>query len=465
MVDIKPFCGCFYNLQKINNFAEIIAPPYDVIPLEEREEYYARPYNIINLILPKETAGKDKYQHAAFLLDEWIKNKILVREENPSLYLYHQKFSAHNESFLRKGFFALVRLEDFKEGNIIPHENTLSSPKEDRFKLLKATGANLSPVFMLYSDENNEVMNLLENGKESTEFADFIPLEGKISRHIKRGLPNPLGKRHTSWKVTNPEVHSRIKDILQHKKLYIADGHHRYETALRFWNETKKDSHSWILVYLSPMEDDNLKIFSAHRLLKGFDDSDWRKLNEKAKDFFWIKELPLNDNDIDESFNFIEEEGKKRHAFGILYNDNNVIKTLLLVSKNEKKLLEQMDGCLPARRTRLWEARRAKASATERHSPAWKHLDVSVLHSLIFSHILGFEEEKLQDTSRLSYEVDRYKTIELVKNGTYQIAFLLNPTKVEEVKLVANRREKMPGKATYFYPKVSSGFFIHMLEE
>lgn len=443
MADIKPFSGYFYNLQKIKNFAEIIAPPYDVIPLEEREEYHARPYNIINLILPKETAGKDKYQHAAFLLDEWIKNKILVKEENPSLCLYHQKFSAHNESFLRKGFFVLVRLEDFKEGNIIPHENTLSSPKEDRFKLLKATGANLSPVFMLYSDENNEVMNLLENGKESTEFADFIPLEEKISRRIKRGLPNPLGKRHALWKVTNPEIHSRIKGILRHKKLYIADGHHRYETALRFWKETKKDSHGWILAYLSPMEDDNLKIFSAHRLLKGFSDNEWKLLNEKAKDFFQIKELPLNDNDIDESFNFIEEEGKKKHAFGILYNDNNVIKTLLLVSKNEKKLLEQMDG----------------------HSPAWKHLDVSVLHTLIFSHILGFEEEKLQDTSRLSYEVDRYKTIELVKNGTYQVAFLLSPTKVEEVRLVANRREKMPGKATYFYPKVPSGFFIHRLEK
>ncbi len=439
MADIKPFSGYFYNPEKIKNLSEVIAPPYDVISPQEREEYYSRKYNIINLILPKETDSQDKYSHAVSLLNEWLRDGIFIKDDKPSLYLYHQKFSAHNESFFRKGFFALVKLEDFKEGNIIPHENTLSFPKEDRFKLLKATHANLSPVFMLYSDENNEVMNLLEKDKEPVEFADFVPLEEKI-RHIKRGLPNPLGKRHTLWKVTNPEVHSRIKAILQHKKLYIADGHHRYETALKFWNETKKDSHRWILAYLSPMEDKSLKIFSAHRLIKDFGDNDWKKLNEKAKDFFWIKELPLKD--IDESFNFIEEEGKKRHAFGILYNDNNVIKSLLLVSKNEKKLLEQMDG----------------------HSPAWKHLDVSVLHSLIFSHILEFEEEKLQSTSRLSYEVDRYKTIELVKNGTYKIAFLLNPTKVEEVRLVANRQEKMPGKATYFYPKVSSGLFINVLE-
>lgn len=438
MADIKPFNGYFYNTQKIKNLSEVIAPPYDVISLEEREAYYSREYNIINLILPKETGSQDKYEHAASLLNEWTKNKILIKDDSPSFYLYHQKFSANNENFLRKGFFALVRLEDFKEGKILPHENTLSSPKEDRFKLLNATHSNLSPVFMIYSDENREIMKLLEENRASSYFADFTPLGSKYPQGLRAGFTNPLGNRHTLWKVPCPEIHSKIKEIIAGKTLYIADGHHRYETALKFWKETKKDSCGWILAYLSPMEDDSLKIFSAHRLLKDFNDIDWKKLNEKAKDFFWIKELPIND--IDKTFKLLEEEGKKRHAFGIVYNNNNAVETLLLVSKSERKLLGKMDE----------------------HSPAWKHLDVSVLHTLIFSHILGFEEETLQNTSRLSYEVDRYKTIDLVKKGTYQAAFLLNPTKVEEVRLVANRQEKMPGKATYFYPKVSSGFFINI---
>ncbi|HIE43337.1 MAG TPA: DUF1015 family protein, partial [Candidatus Omnitrophica bacterium] len=234
--------------------------------------------------------------------------------------------------------------------------------------------------------------------------------------------------------------HTKVKQIMEDKLLYIADGHHRYEIALRFWKQTKKDMHRWILAYLSPIEDKSLRILPAHRLVKGFNNKDWEKLLRKGREYFWIKEFSLNS--IEKSFSILSEEGEKRHAFGILFNDGRSIKSTLLVSKNEKKLQEKMDG----------------------HSPAWKHLDISVLHSLIFSHILGFEEESLQRASRLKYEVDRDKTMRLVKGGSYQVGFLLNPTKVKEVQMVAERREKMPGKATYFYPKVPSGLIIHMLE-
>ncbi|MBU0534212.1 MAG: DUF1015 domain-containing protein [Candidatus Omnitrophica bacterium] len=441
MAEIKPFNGYFYNPNKIKSLSQVIAPPYDVIPIEEREEYYARKHNIINLILPKETTNQDKYQHSASMLNEWLRDGIFMKGDKSSFYLYHQHFLANNENLLRKGFFALVRLEDFADGKILPHENTLSSPKEDRFKLLNATRTNLSPIFLIYSDENNEVMKSLEQNKEESTFADFVPLERKNSKYIPKGFPHPLGKKHTLWRISNLQTNDKIKEIIKQKTLYIADGHHRYETALKFWKENKKDYNRWILAYISPMEDDSLKIFPAHRLLKDFSLDDWKKLNNKACDFFFIKELPLND--IDKSFKLIREEGHSRHAFGVVHNDNGAIKTLLFVSKNEKKLLGKM----------------------QQHSPAWKHLDVSVLHSLIFSHILGYEEKELQDTLRLAYEVDRYKAIDLVKNGTYQIAFLLNPTKVEEVKLVANRQERMPGKATYFYPKVPTGFFVNVFEK
>jgi uncharacterized protein (DUF1015 family) len=449
MADIKPFDGYFYNPNKIKSLSQVIAPPYDVIPLEEREEYYAREHNIINLILPKETENQDKYAHSASLLNEWLKNEIFVKDDKTSFYLYRQDFLANGEDFSRKGFFALVQLEDFQDGKILPHENTLSSPKEDRFKLLNATRTNLSPIFLIYSDENNEVMKLLEKNREASAFADFAPLERKNAKYIQKGFPHPLGKKHTLWRVSDSQINEKIKERMKSKTLYIADGHHRYETALKFWKENKKDSYRWILAYISPIEDDSLKIFPAHRLLKTFSKDEWEKLNDKAKDFFWIKEMPIAD--INETFKLIEAEGDKRHAFGVVHNSNGRVKTLLLVSKNEKKLLGKMDG-----------RRCSKALATERHSPAWKHLDVSVLHSLVFSYMLGLDEKKLQDTCRLDYAVDRYKTLELVKRGDYQIAFLLNSTKVDEVRLVANRKERMPGKATYFYPKVSSGFFINV---
>jgi len=441
MADIKPFNGYFYNPKKIKNLAQVIAPPYDVIPQEEREEYYLRKYNIINLILPKETATKDKYTHSASLLKEWLKNDILKKDAKTSFYLYHQNFIANGESLSRKGFFALVRLEDFKEGKILPHENTLSSPKKDRFKLLNAARANLSPIFLIYSDDNNRIMNLLEENRENKTFADFTPLARKNAEYIQKGFPHPLGKKHTIWRVSNPQIKEKVQEIMKSKTLYIADGHHRYETALKFWKENKKDSYRWILAYISPIEDESLKIFPAHRLLKTFSEEEWKKLQDKAGDFFWVRELPLND--LSKTFETIQKEGEKRHAFGVAYNNGKEIKTLLLVSKNEKKLLGKMDG----------------------HSPAWKHLDVSVLHSLVFSYMLGLDEKNLQDTSRLNYEVDRYKTLDMVKNGTFQIAFLLNSTKVEEVRVVANRKERMPGKATYFYPKVSSGFFINVFEK
>ena len=450
MAEIKPFSGHFYNIKKIKSLSQVIAPPYDVIPFQEREEYYSRVYNIINLILPEETEKQDKYQHAALLLDEWLKDGIFIEGKKECFWLYHQHFLANNEDFLRKGFFSLVKLEDFAEGGILPHENTLTSPKEDRFRLLSATHANLSPIFLIYSDEKNEVMQLLERNKEASTFANFSPLERKNTKYIQKGFPHPLGKKHTLWAVSDAAVQAEIKEIIRRKTLYIADGHHRYETALKFWKQTKKDSDGWILAYISPIEHDSLKIFPAHRLLKNFNRNDWDRLNDKAKEFFHLKELPLKN--IDESFNLIKDEGRTRHAFGVVYNDDNTVKTLLMVSKNERKLLGKMDG-----------RRRSKASATERHSPAWKHLDVSVLHSLIFSHILGFDEENLQKTARLIYEVDRYKAMELVKENIFHTAFLLNPTKVEEVRLVANRQERMPGKATYFYPKVSSGFFINVL--
>jgi len=441
MADIKPFNGYFYNLNKIKSFSQVIAPPYDVIPPEEREEYYAREHNIINLILPKETVDQNKYAHSASLLNDWLKNEIFIKDAQTAFYLYRQNFLANGEDFSRKGFFALVQLEDFKDGKILPHENTLSSPKEDRFKLLNATRVNLSPIFLIFSDEKNEVMKLLEKNREPSPFADFVPLERKNTKYIQKGFPHPLGKRHALWRVSNSRIHEKIKEIMNSKTLYIADGHHRYETALKFWKENKTDAHRWILAYISPIEDDSLKIFPAHRLLKTFSDAEWKKLNDKAGEFFFIKELPLTN--INETFNLIRKEGDKRHAFGVAYNSNGAIKTLLLVSKNEKKLLDRMDG----------------------HSPAWKHLDVSVLHSLVFSYMLGLDEEHLQDTSRLDYEVDRYKTLELVKSGVCRTAFLLNSTKVDEVRLVANRKERMPGKATYFYPKVPAGLFINVFEK
>ena len=404
MAEILPFEGVFFNLKKAGNISSLIAPPYDVI--KERSNFLS-PYNITKLTLSWE---ENDYKQRGELFRKWLKEEILTVDSSPAFYLHYHYFTLEGKKFLRKGFFALVKLYPFEEKVILPHEKTLASPKEDRFKLLKEVKTSLEPVFFLLPD-GLKVVKHLENARKEKIF------------EFEKG-----DETHLLFAVREEEIIDQIVREVDQKKLYIADGHHRYETSLLYSKENPSFTH--ILGYLVAMEDEGLKILPAHRLIKSVPKTALLRLFEEGKKLFHFFHL-----DQEDFIKSLEEKGRKHHAFAMVRKGE---KPVLIVSINEKKVEEEISD----------------------HSPAWKKLDISILHSVILEEIMGLKEEELQSEGLLKYIVDRGEALRLIEKGDFVMGFFLNPTRIEEVKKVADRGEKMPGKATYFYPKVPSGLVI-----
>jgi uncharacterized protein (DUF1015 family) len=230
MADVHPFRGIQYNPLRIKEFREVVAPPYDIISPSEQEDHYARsPYSIIRLILgrkfPTDTDTDNRYTRAARFFKEWQETQVLTRDKEPSLYFYEQEFSVQGKSFVREGFFALVRLEEYEKGVIIPHERTLSGPKVDRLMLMRSCQANFSPVFMLYADNSNDVINRLKSGITAKPLIEVRDKDGVL---------------HQFWRVKEQKILSEVGERFKKEPLFIADGHHRYETALNYRNECRQ---------------------------------------------------------------------------------------------------------------------------------------------------------------------------------------------------------------------------------
>ena len=408
MLEISPFKGIFFNEKKAGRISELIAPPYDVI--EDKKKWNSlSPYNITHITLSQR--GND-YIERGEKWKKWKKERIVTKEDSSSYYLCYHHFFYEGKEFTRKGFFGAVKLSEYEKREIMPHEETLASPKEDRYKLLKTTKSSLEPIFFLLPG-GEEIMRILEKNKEERIFSVSFD-----------------NNRYILWRISNRDAIEKISSLISSKKLYIADGHHRYETSLIYKKENPSFTH--VLGYIVPMEDRGVVILPAHRVLKSIPENSIDKLLTKGKKWFNI--LPLD------SFSFyetLEKEGEKHHAFIFLNKEGRY--PYLLKSINEKKVEKEI----------------------LEHSPAWKRLDVSVLHSLILHEIMGMEEKELEERGLLFYMVDREKAIELINRGEFEGGFFLNPTKIEEIKIVADRGEKMPGKATYFYPKVHSGLIIY----
>ena len=406
MPNILPFHGIFFNKERAGEIHELIAPPYDVISPEEKGRFFS-PYNITRLTL---SWKENDYKERGKKWKIWKEKGVFIRQENPSYYLHYHYFPYEGKEILRKGFFAAVELSEYNKKEIIPHEATLPSPKEDRYKLLQVTGASLEPVFFLLP-QGKEVINILEERREELIFSFSIGEE-----------------RHLLWRISREDITREISLSLLHKKLYIADGHHRYETSLLYSKEDS--SFKYILGYIVPLEEEGLIILPAHRLLKDIPEEAVKKLFTEGKKFFNF--FPIQTTSFQE---ILKKEGEKHHAFIFIKKG---LSPYLIKSINEKKVEKEILD----------------------HSPAWKKLDVSILHSVIFSEIMGMDEEELQKENLLSYIVGREKALDLIERGEFEGGFFLNPTRIEEVKRVADKGEKMPGKATYFYPKVPSGLIM-----
>lgn len=427
-----PFRGILYNQTKVKDLSQVVTPPYDVIPPEMQEELYARsPNNFVRIDLAKEP-GDLRYEAAQKTFKQWVTQKILVRDEKPAFYFHHQTFTLPDGSEVtRKGFFGTRRIEEFAEGGIKPHEKTLEGPKADRLKLTRAVSAQLSPVFSLYSDPGKKVDHLVHKLKSEKPFIDFKTVNGE---------------RHQLWRESNPVVCQFVNDLLGSQPVFIADGHHRYETALAYRDECLtanlssdgSEPFNYVLMYFSNMNDEGLVILPIHRSLHNLDNFDLHEFVRALQKHFHV--AALSTTSVEEIEARIKKEGEDSHAFGLLTRDPH---TSYLVTIKKK----------------AWQQSPVAATLSQ----SLVGLDVTVLHRLIFEEILRISPEAQARQENIIYWKDRNKAINETRKGSCDVTFLLNPTKIDGVERVATSGETMPQKSTYFYPKILSGLVIHSL--
>jgi uncharacterized protein (DUF1015 family) len=438
MAVIAPFRGILYNQEKVGDMSKVVAPPYDVISLDGQERLYQKSdYNIVRLDFgkehPSDTKENNRYTRAASDFEAWWKSGVLVRDERPAIYIYEQDYRLKDGTLkTRKGFMALVRLEELDSGVILPHERTLSGPKTDRLNLTRACGTNFSPIFSLYSDPEMETNALISSETGNPPLVD-IKDEGGIS--------------HRLWRVSDEGVISGLIGELADKMIFIADGHHRYETALNYRNEmrekhpgfTGREGFNYTLMYFSNMDDEGLAVFPTHRLMYGVKGFDPGAFEERLSENFHIERFPtpVSEGLWTPFMRHLREKGAEGHAFGVYSTgwDHAAIVTL----RGE----DVMDRLVPE------------------HSRAYRRLDVTILHTLIIEKILGISKASQERKENIEYIQDEREGLRKVIDSERQILFILNPTKVSEVEEVARARDKMPQKSTYFYPKLLTGLVIN----
>ncbi len=430
---ISPFKGLRYNSQKIKNSAEVVAPPYDVIDDKLREKLYAQsPFNVVRVILTKDEEGqaqnKSKYEVAQNYLEEWKKQEVLTRDEQPQLYVYHQTYTLDDgRKLTRKGYIAARRLESFETGRIRPHEHTFAGPKADRMHLIKATQANLSPIFGIYGDPGKKVLNLLENAPSKKLFIDITTDDGN---------------RHQVWGVSDSETLKQVNEGMQDKIVFIADGHHRYETALgyrdylrsegKLQNET--DAANFVMMYLCPMEDDGLVILPTHRVLVEKSKVSWATALEKIKKNFEVKEYAAA-----QSAEALKDLGNSQKEIAFLLSGDQG--NLFLIKTNPQKV--------------------AQIESLAKIPEAVRNLDVTILHKYLLPQVFEVNLSEGDEAKKIHYVKDTQEALQAPSKGQASLSFILNPTKMSQVEEVSNIGERMPHKSTFFYPKLLSGLMFN----
>ena len=442
MADIAPLRGYRYNQDVVPDLAAVVTPPYDVISPAEQEMYHRRhPYNMVRLILgnkePGDTEERNWFTRAAEALRTWREQEILLRDPQPALYDYEIDYSEPaGLAKTRHGFICLVRLQEFAHGSIRPHERTFAATKSERLKLMCACNANLSQIFALYSDPAELVRGQLRAGREERPVVAFT---------------DETGNRHCLWRVTAPQVLKGVAALMEEKPLFLADGHHRYETALayrdlmraRYRDRGEKASFNYVLMYLSSVNQGGLTILPTHRLFGRLPEFHLSSFLEAAGRYFEVEPFPFDSARREhalEAFLAALRGAGSRHFVG-LYRANAGAFVLL-------KLRAEAD-------CRAWRD----------HLPRpLHHLDVVVLTELVLKRLLKVDEKTLGDEREIHYAHDGREAVRLVDSGAYQVAFLINPTRVEQVQEVASAGLIMPHKSTYFYPKVINGSVLHLLD-
>lgn len=429
MADVKPFKGVRYDEKVVGNIADVICPPYDVISARQEEELHNKnKYNFIKIEHDKHLEGdteqNNKYTRSAETLESWLKDGALKKDEKAAIYLYDQYFTYNGEKSMRRNIVSAVRLEEWSAGVVKPHENTLKGPKKDRINLIWALAANTSSVFSMYEDRNRQIANLL------TE-------QEKIEPAID--ITDDNGERHVVRLINDEETLKRINELFKDKPLYIADGHHRYESALVHRNDRAKccccglsddNSVNFVMMTLVDFDDPGLLALPTHRLVRGLSDTQVNGLTESLETYFDVAEITGGKEGIDEAFS--GGEGVKIILYGL---------------EGEKYFLLTLKDLKQA----------AKFMSKERSSE-YKKLDVSVIDHVILENLIGMDAVA---ESLVAYDHDIDSSIERVKSGEFQLAFILDKLDPNVIQRIADIKDRMPRKSTYFYPKLPSGLVTH----
>ncbi len=430
MISLRPFPALHYNLATIGDLASVIAPPYDVIDDAAHARLWARsPHNVVRLILNREP---DRYAAAAATLAAWREAGMLVQDPQPCFYDYVQDFGLPDGSRRqRAGLIAAVRLESFDAGNIRPHERTFARAKEDRLRLLEACRANLSPIFGIYP-HGLEVLDALRADRREAPWID---------------VTDDRGERHRLWRVHDRATIGMITDAARDLTVFIADGHHRYETALAYRDQrratgaTDPDArYNFVLMYLAAMNDPGLVILPTHRVLRRLPEGAGKSWIERLRRYFTIEEVSSGNGGRRDLLAQLDE----RDAAGLV--------ATCLATPERRFVLRARDT-------------RALAEALGSVHPTVRRLDVTLLDALVLRQTLGVDPARAAQDGLLEYTHDGQQAIEAVTTGHAAAAFLLRAPRIEDVQAVCVAGQTVPEKSTYFYPKLMSGLVFHVLDD
>jgi uncharacterized protein (DUF1015 family) len=426
MVEVAPFNGLRYNEEQSGPLAELIAPPYDVIRPDLQEELYARnPYNVVRLILGKQNEDDNdadsRYTRSAKDFADWQSKDILREDAEPSFYVYSQEYTFNGQTKNRIGFFARVRLEDFDKGNICPHEMTLAKAKKDRAQLIRACRANFSPVFGLFSDPEGTI-------------------DGKLAKLIEQPPLTEIDEDsvvHRMWKVDDTETVQFLSGHFKDKKVYIADGHHRYETSLAYHKEYAAEvpDSAHVMMFLTNLDAQSLAIYPIHRQLKCPSPFNRQAFVEQLEPYFNVESLSKGQT-ADQLTALLEKSGKDGVAFCAYLGQGDA---LLLRLKDIENIVPFMED----------------------DSTDLKVLDVYQLHTLVLRELLAIDTRKPEHQQYITYNVRTAESMANVDAGTFDLVFFMNSTRMNQVRELAERGIRLPQKATYFYPKLLSGLVIN----
>jgi uncharacterized protein (DUF1015 family) len=423
MADVQPLRALRYDPEVVGPLKNVVAPPYDVIDASQRAELIARsPFNVVAVDLPKawgaEEGERDPYRAAGELFESWQLEGALVREDGPSLWAHTQDYTGPDGlARKRRGFFCRVRIEQYGAGRVRPHERTHPGPKEDRLRLTRATRANISPIFSLYSDPAGAAWDALAPATEQPPWAEITDADGTV---------------HRLWRVSDTDAIAAVQRATGDAELLIADGHHRYETMQAYADEVGGDGdHRFILMCLVALEDPGLTVFPTHRLIGGLSEERREALRQALERDFKIVEVPFEE--------IAPAPGKGPLQLG--YFNGRDGRALRLTIKDQAIA----DAALPG------------------HSEAYRHLDTGVLETLVLKNALGYSDDDIAHFNGLFYARDTAEALAMVRSGDYDAAFLMRPTPVGQVRDVAAEGENMPPKSTYFFPKLLTGLLFNPL--